>query len=194
MVLIYKAVHDRSRRYLELDPLSIGSPNALTPAAIAPPHPPIPDSLPGLNITNPVETGGVLEGSDGTEIVIRSTNQDAWEQLQADNRYTSAPGDKRQYYVLTAEVTNLSSAPLNIYSNHFLLIGDNRVVYGGSHPGVCHHNPHSSYDDFGEVYPEGRVEVTVCFEVLESDDNFVLIHDPDRYGWGTGSRRFLGLD
>ena len=191
MVLIYQPGYSGDRQYVKLDPINVGSRDDLTAAKIGLPGPANSDSPPGLTLTNPVKIGGTLEGTDGTEIVVRTINADAWAQLGSRKQYLRPPMEGQRYYLISAEVSNvLPNGPVHVAEHQFDLVGDHRIG-SSSDSDACGGYWRKGGSAFSaEIYPGGKVEFEICFSVLGSDDHFVLIHQPER----RDSRRFLAID
>ena len=144
--------------------------------------------LPGMSLDNPVETGGVLQGSNGTETVVLGIVEDAWSLIQAENQFNDPPELGKRFYLVSLQVSYVSGTDsLNLDESDYSLIGDNRIVYT-PHGNSCGVVP----DVLGaELFPGGRTQGNVCFQVEGDDKNFVLIHEPF---WSfDGERRFLRL-
>jgi hypothetical protein len=191
MVLIYQPGYSGDRQYVKLDPINVGSRDDLTAAKIGLPGSPNSDLPPGLTLTNPVKIGGTLEGTDGTEIVVRTINADAWAQLGSRKQYLRPPMEGQRYYLISAEVSNvLPNGPVHVAEHQFDLVGDHRIG-SSSDSDACGGYWRKGGSAFSaEIYPGGKVEFEICFSVLGSDDHFVLIHQPER----RDSRRFLAID
>ena len=186
-VLIHEPlwVWENARRFLALDVLRVGSRSALTvgipepdPAALALP--------PGLSLDNPVLARGVLEGSDGTQIVVLDVVGDAWEIIRSQNFYNEPPEPGNSFYMVTFAVANPpNNVSVDVSELGFKLVGDNRVAYS-SYEYRCGEIPnHLS----GEIFPGGKTQGNICFEVTLEDGNFILIHEP-WWVW-ENPRRFL---
>ena len=146
-------------------------------------------STPGASLDNPVEAGGVLQGSNSTETVVLRTVEDAWALIQAENQFNDPPGPGNWFYMVSVQVTYVSGTDsLNVDSSDYSLIGDNRIVYTpfGNSCGVFPDELNA------ELFPGGRTQGNVCFRVEDTDKNFVLIHEP--FFSFDGERRFLRLE
>ena len=81
-------------------------------------------------MNNPVEAGGVLSGSNGTEIVVTNITADAWGLVRAENQFNDPPGEGNRFYLVAVEVANVSGDDsINVSESDFKLIGENRTVY-----------------------------------------------------------------
>ena len=145
--------------------------------------------LPGMSLDNPVEAGGILIGSNGTETVVLRIVGNAWSLIQAENQFNDPPAPGNRFYMVSVLVAYKSGTDsLNVNRADYSVIGDNRIVYTpfGNSCGVVP-------DALGaELFPGGQTRGNVCFQIEESDKNFVLIHKPSR-SFG-GERRFLSLE
>ena len=143
-----------------------------------------------------MEVGGTLEGTDGTEIIATEIIHDAWELLQEGKQSVSLPAEGKRYYLITLSVANVQANDDSLYvgASDFELVGDSRVVYSfdfGNHcGGYARYGSSAEGVLSGEIYPGGRLEGRICFEVPETEGNLVLIHKPD----GSKSLRFLSLE
>ena len=190
-VLIHKPFYsfDAERRFLILDPMQIGSVEDLTDALIPKPSP-VNLALPaGITLDNPVAAGEVLQGTNGTEIVVTSILEDATDLVLETNSFNDPAKAGNHFYMVSLAVSYLSGADaLNVAEADFSLIGDNRVVYT-PFENSCGVIP----DELGaELFPGGKTEGNVCFQVNSEDSNFVLIHKPF-YSFDA-ERRFLKLE
>ena len=75
---------------------------------------------------------------------------------------------------------------LKVSEYDFALIGDNRVVFDSSTD--CGVIP-EELD--GEIFPGGKIEGNVCFEIPEEESGLILIHEP---GYGSAPRRYVALE
>ena len=167
-----------------------------TPMPTATPAPtpaftPIPTPTPinvGHDFWNPYPAGSTMRGSDGTDIVVTGILNDAWQIVQQENQFNDPPGQGKRFYMVRVDVTNAAtgSSRLIVSEDDFELVGDNRVVYL-TFQHYCGVIPDALY---GEIYPGGRVQGNVCFEVGADEGGFILIHNP---GW-SGDTRFLSLE
>ena len=142
---------------------------------------------PGSTLNDAYAVGTVMTGSDGTQIRAISITADAWPLVYAENRFNDPPEEGNRFFMVRVEVVNPSDAlqSVDVDDFDFKLIGDNRVVY--SYSEGCGVIP----DELDrEIFPGGRAEGNVCFEVPETERGMILIHEP---GYGTENRRFLIL-
>ena len=142
---------------------------------------------PGLTLDNPVPAGEALQGSDGTEISVLGIVEDARRQVAEENQFNDPPNEGKRFYMITVEVYYPSgSGSVRVSDSDFSLIGENHVVYEpfdydcGVIPGELG----------GEIFPGGRIQGNICFEIPEDESGLILIHEP---GYGTESRRFIIL-
>ena len=170
------------------EPTSTPAPTP-TPTATPAPTPTTTPLPPGLSLDNPVAASGVLQGTNGTETVVTGITEDAWELIQAENFLNDPPAPGNRFYMVSVQVGYVSgNDSLNLDESDYSLIGDNRIVYA-PHGNSCGVVP----DVLGaELFPGGRTQGNVCFQVEGDDKNFVLIHEPF---WSfDGERRFLRLE
>lgn len=152
---------------------------------------------PGRTLDDAVEAGGVLQGSNGTEIVAVSINPYAWAWIDDispsidlnGSRYhlgfVSPPDEGKRYYMVTVEISYISGAgTLDVDEYDFKLTGSSRFIYD-TH---CVGDLPEELD--GEVFLGGTAQGNVCFEVPEEESGFVLIHEPGN----ARSRRYLKLE
>ena len=180
---------DGERRFLSLDPTKVGSTENFT-AAVLPTPSPANLALPaGMTLDNPVTAGDVLQGTDGTEIVVVGILEDATSMVLETNQFNDPPEPGNRFYIVTVVVSYLSGTDsLNVAESDYRLIGDNRVVYT-----PFEHSCGVIPDELGaELFPSGRAEGNVCFQIESDDGNFVLIHEP--FFSFDGERRFLSLE
>ena len=127
----------------------------------------------GTSLNNPVEAGGVLSGSNGTEIVVTNITADAWGLVRAENQFNDPPGEGNRFYLVAVEVANVSGDDsINVFESDFKLIGENRTVY-------------TTFDDScgvipdpldGELFVGGRTSGNICFQIPQGEGGLVLIH------------------
>ena len=180
---------DGGRRFLSLDAQKLGSISDLSEVAPATPDPATMALPPGEALENPVPAGGILQGTDGTETVVTGILEDATSLVLETNQFNEPPETGSKFYLVTVAVNYVSGADsLTIAESNYSLVGDNRIVYTPfEHP--CGVIP----DKLGaELFPGGRAEGNVCFQVESDDANFVLIHEP--FLSFDGERRFLSLE
>ena len=153
-----------------------------TPTATPTPRPP------GYSLNNPVEAGGILQGSDGTEISVLKIIADARQQIAEENRFNDPPEEGNRFYMIRVDIVYPSGdESISVREADFKLIGDNRLVYAPFDQ-TCGVIP----DELdGEIFGGGRIEGNICFEIPEDEGGLILIHEP---GFGSESRRFLSLE
>ena len=143
---------------------------------------------PGRTLDDAVEAGGVLQGSNGTEIVAVSINPNAWAWIEDNSSwidFVGPPDEGKRYYMVTVEISYISGVgTLEVDEYDFNLIGSSRFVYD-TH---CVTDLHEELS--GEVFLGGKAQGNVCFEVPEEESGFVLIHEPGN----ARSRRYLKLE
>ena len=152
-----------------------------TPTATPTPRPP------GYSLNNPVEAGGILQGSDGTEISVLEIIADARQQIAEENRFNDPPEEGNRFYMIRVDIVYPSGdESISVREADFRLIGDNRLIYAPFDQ-TCGLIP----DELGgEIFGGGRIEGNICFEIPEDEGGLILIHEP---GFGSESRRFLSL-
>ena len=205
-VLIHRpGYRDENRRFLALPaatviPMPTATPRptptataiprpTATPAPTATPRPTPTPRPPGLTLDNPLPPGSTLHGANGTTTVVTGIVEDAWAIVQAENQFNDPPDPGNRFYMATVAVSYVSGTDsLNVAEADYSLVGDNRVVYT-SFENSCGVIP----DELdAELFPGGRAEGNVCFQIESDDSNFVLIHEPF-YSF-EGERRFLSLE
>ena len=150
-----------------------------TPTATPTPRPP------GYSLNNPVEAGGILQGSDGTEISVLKIIGDARQQIAEENMFNDPPEEGNRFYMIRVDIVYPSGdESINVREADFRLIGDNRLIYDQT----CGLIPDKLR---GEIFGGGRIEGNICFEIPEDEGGLILIHEP---GFGSDSRRFLSLE
>lgn len=151
------------------------------PEPTATPEPtPTPTPLPpGSAVDNPAAAGSVLNGVDGTEVVVTGIVNDAWELIQAENLLNDPPSSGNRFFMITVGVAYpTDSASVEISDTDFGLIGDNRVVYD-PFASSCGSFPVLPNKIEGELYPGGKIEGNICFAVPADEENFILIYQPE---------------
>ena len=190
-VLIHESFYsfESKRRFLSIDPHSSGSVADFSPVLLTSPSPENLALPSGMTLDNPVAAGEVLQGSDGTEIVVTGILEDAADLVMDANQFNDPPGPGNRFYMVTVAVSYVSGADsLNVGESDYSLIGNKRVVYT-----PFDHSCGVIPDELGtELFPGGQAEGNVCFQIESSDSNFVLIHEPF-YSF-EGERRFLSLE
>ena len=132
-----------------------------TPATPKPTLTPTPIP-PGLTLDNPVAAGGVLKGANGTEIVVTGIVEDAWEVIKAEYGHSNPPQTGNRFYLITVEVTYPMGDDFFALSvSDFDLVGDTRLIYESGR-NSCDYLPNRIK---GELYPGGRKQGNICFEI-----------------------------
>ena len=158
------------------------------------PVPPIP---PGYSLDDPLAMGETLTGSDGTEIRVLGTIEDARQQIAEADEYgfNDPPREGMRFYMIRIEVAypSSNSDSIKVSAFDFKLIGDNRVVYESY--GIANTCGTVIPDPLGgdfevELFPGSQTEGNICFQIPEDEGGLILIHEP---GFGSESRRFLSL-
>ena len=177
------------RRFLSIDPDHPGSPAELSEVLEnSPVH--LPSSgAPGTSLGNPIPAGQTLAGTDGTALIITAVTEDAWVLVQQANQFNDPPAEGSKFYIVSIDVAYLSgTGSINVSGSDYSLVGDNRIVYT-PYENSCGVIP----DELaGELFPGGRAQGNVCFEVAVDDGNYVLIHEP--FLSFEGERRFLNIE
>ena len=190
-ILIHEPFYsfESERRFLSINPQSIGSVANFSPVPLTTPSPENLALPPGMTLDNPIAAGEVLQGSDGTEIVVTGILEDAADLVMEANQFNDPPEPGNRFYMVTVAVSYASGADsLNVAESDYSLIGNKRVVYTpfdhscGVIPGELD----------AELFPGGQAEGNVCFQIEASDGNFVLIHE-SFYSFES-ERRFLSLE
>lgn len=190
-ILIYQPEIGAARAYLRVDPEQVSLISDLA-AAVPAPNPENLALPAGMTLDNPVAVGGVLSGTDGTEITSSNIVRDAWPLLQAENPLNDPPGEGNRFYMVTVEFSYLSgSETIEASALNFSLIGDNRSVYD-TWDDSCGSFPVIPNDLEGELFPGGQTQGNICFEVPQSETGFILIYQPEILA--VASRRFLRLE
>ena len=142
-----------------------------------------------MALDNPTPAGEVLQGTDGTEIVVTGILEDATNLVLETNQFNDPPKPGNRFYMVTVAVSYVSgSDSLNVTEADYSLIGDKKVVYAPFEES-CGVIP----DELAaELFPGGQAEGNVCFQIEADDGNFVLIYEP--FLSFEGERRFLGLE
>ena len=168
----------------------------VTPAPTAPPTPtPAPTATPtpvapqGTTLDNPVPAGGVLAGTDGTETIVTGIVEDATSLVLETNSFNDPPEAGNRFYIVTVEVSYVSgNDSIAVRYADYRLIGDKRVVYK-TFEDSCGFIP----DELdAELFPGGKTEGNICFQVGNDEGGFVLIHEP--LSAFDEERRFLSLE
>ena len=208
LVLIHQPVRSGSegRRFLALDTNAVKSLGFLNVTLLEPD--PSDLGLPqGLSPDSPLETGDVMKGADGTEIVVTGVVEDAWPEIQAENSFNAPPQQGNRYYMISVEVAYpAGSTSVSVDSDDFRLIGDNRVVYTPAFSyyfrrassGTMYTPSDDSYscgaipDELSvEIFAGGKTEGNICFQIPNDESVLILIHQP---GFDSEERRFLAID
>lgn len=190
-ILIYQPEIGAARTYLRVDPEQVSLISDLA-AAIPAPNPENLALPAGMTLDNPVAVGGVLSGTDGTEITSSNIVRDAWPLLQAENPLNDPPGEGNRFYMVTVEFSYLSgSETIEASALNFSLIGENRSVYD-TWDDSCGSFPVIPNGLEGELFPGGKTQGNICFEVPQSETGFILIYQPEILA--VASRRFLRLE
>ena len=156
----------------------------------------VPVPPPGSTLDDPLPAGEVLLGSDGTEIRVLATIEDAREQIAGENQYSDPPKEGMRFYMISVEVAYPSEASgsVEVSGFGFRLIGDKRVVYDSFNHTCGFSVPDALGGLIGvtEIFPGGQTLGNICFQIPEDEGGLILIHEP-AFGFGEASRRFLRL-
>ncbi len=147
------------------------------------------DRYMGFFIDLPLSVGSTMHGADGIEVRVTQIWQNAWPVIYQENQYNDPPDQGKRFFMVRVEVTNPldSSRSVDASQYKFNLIGDNRVVYTQFNASCAAVLP-EALDS--EVFPGGRVEGNICFEIPQEERGLILIHQP----WqGAEYRRFLRI-
>lgn len=150
---------------------------------------PVPVPPPGSSLDDPLAAGETLTGSDGVEIRVLGTIEDARQQIAEAWEYNDPPEEGMRFYMIRIQLAYPpdKSESVTVGQFDFKLIGLNRIVYEWGLSGNCGFIP----DELGgEIFGGGRIEGNICFEIPEDEGGLILIHEP---GSGSESRRFLSL-
>lgn len=142
---------------------------------------------PSAHLSDAFPIGATMRGADGTEIRELQTIADARPLVYAENQFNDPPKEGNRFVMVRVEVVNPSDAlqSVEVSSLEFELIGNNRVIYTFSDG--CGVIP-NELDR--EIFPGGREEGNVCFEIPETEGGLILVYNP---GFDTETRRFLQL-
>ncbi len=104
---------------------------------------------------------------------VVSVNKDAWSIIQSENRFNDEPPDPGNRYVLIEiEVENLGSAAESFFAAGLDTVGSSNVEFDAR----CKFNTiPERFDSFRRIFPGGKLEGNVCFEVLASDTATLLL-------------------
>ena len=112
---------------------------------------------------------------------------DPWSLILAENQFNDPPEQGNRFFMVRVEVANPSDAlqAVDVGYRDFEIIGDGRVVY--TYSDRCGIIP----DEFDrEIFPGGRAEGNVCFEIPITERGLILIYKPE---YSEDSRRFLRI-
>ena len=143
----------------------------------------------GFFIDLPLSVGSTMHGADGTEVQVLQTWQNAWPVIYQENQFNDPPDQGKHFFMLRVGMTNPSDSSRSVDASQykFNLIGDNRVVYTQFNSSCSAVIP-DALDS--EIFPGGRVEGNICFEIPQGERGLILIHQP----WqGAEYRRFLQI-
>ena len=140
----------------------------------------------GLSLELPLPVASTLRGTDGTEILVTGIVENAWQLMRAARGdYADPPEPGTRFYMISVEVAYAEGrGSRNFSSLDFDLVGNNRTIYSGG----CGFTP-DRLD--AELFPGGKTDGNICFQVDENDGGFVLIHQPE---YDDETRRFLSLE
>ena len=128
-----------------------------------------------------------MKGSDGAEIRALQITADAWPLVLAENQFNDPPEQGNRFFMVRVEITIPSDAlqSVDVDDFDFELIGDDRVIYNYSDG--CGVIP----DELDrELFPGGRAEGNVCFEIPITERGLILIYKSE---YSDDSRRFLRI-
>lgn len=143
-----------------------------------------------MTLDNPVEAGGILAGANGTEMLVTTIVEDAWDVVRSENHFNEPPAEGNRFYLITVEMAYVSGDDsMIVFESDFKIIGDRRVVYS-PHENSCGVIPNELG---GEIFTGGRIVGNVCFQVPKDEGNLVLIHQAFA-SFAAADRRFLSLE
>ncbi len=110
------------------------------------------------------------------DAVVLATQPDATEVVLADNEFNEEPAPGNRFVIWRVAVANVGDEPTPLIAElSFSVVGPSAVAYDAS--SYCGVIP-DEFDAFREVFPGGRVEGNLCWEVADEDaDDLVLLID-----------------
>ena len=124
---------------------------------------------------NPVSFGESAEVGDYTLTVV-DVMSDATDIVLAENQFNEPPGEGRQYFIATVDVTyNGESSGTPFAELNFQAVGDSAVSYT-TFDNMCGVVPNGLFDTASELFPNGSVEINVCWSVSSEDVESLLLY------------------
>ena len=159
----------------------------ITPAPQPTPYPG-PTAAPGEQvgpIDAPVPAGSTVVTDDGLALTITSFNPDAGAVLANENPYYEPPHEGNRFVMARARVQNVggdANNPIgmeNIIDQFYFVDSSSATVvdwWGG-----CDIFPNDIRERYAALFPGGTAEVSVCFEIPNSETDIALMYRPGRF-------------
>jgi hypothetical protein len=125
---------------------------------------------------NPITAGETVAIGDW-QVTVLAANPDATESVLEENPYNEAPTRGRQLFTVEVAATYVGDESDAVFSGlTFTALGDSSVAY--DYDAQCGVIPNPLVD-FTEVFPGGTVRGNLCWSILSTDaENLLLIADP----------------
>ena len=107
------------------------------------------------------------------EMRVISVNNDAWSVIQAESRFNDEPPDAGNLYVLiTIEAHNRGTESDRFSASSLNTLGASNVDYAH---GCKFNSIPNRFDTLRRIFPGGRIQGNICFEVSASDSASLLL-------------------
>ncbi len=151
-----------------------------------------PATGPGSSRSEPAPLGESVD-SGSLRITVLTATLDAADQLPDLSDFPSTPVPGRRTVLVRVAIEHIGADPdetIQVYESDFKITGSANVVYDS----FADDTSCGFLDDGlqGEMFPGGRLEGYVCFQVPEDETDLLLIAQPS-FDFGDSSRRFFAL-
>jgi hypothetical protein len=114
---------------------------------------------------------------DGWRLTVISTNFDAWNIIQAENRFNDPPAPGGQFVMVTISATNVSAKSTSFDGSYRLRsVGAASVPYK-TFTNSCGVIPNSFLFAGDEAFQGGTIVRNVCWGVSKNDVGSLLLYD-----------------
>ena len=137
---------------------------------------PTPTPTPGNLGTrsNPVQFGQYFRPPDAPwELKVESVDWDAWPEIEAENRFNDPPAAGNKFVLIGISVRNSGNEADSFSSYQVSAVGSRAVEYR-TFTDSCGVIP-DDFEDFIRIFPGGELQGNICYEVVSSDINSLVL-------------------
>ena len=155
------------------------TPTPVQPTPTPSPTPsPTPTPTPGNLGTrsNPVPLGQYFRPPTSPwELKVVSVDRDAWPEIESESIFNDPPDAGYKFILITVEVRNRGTAADDLYAAGLSLVGSRNVEYEGSVYNCKFNTLPNEFESSPRIFPGGSLSGTICFDVLTSETNSVIL-------------------